>query len=106
MATPANAPESDDRRDFGLSAEQAGSMPTQIRSPNQRATPPVYRINHLASRIHALGPRPLAELLNEVAAGRDLFERLEVYAALPADVIKAFGGDVLPALRALDGGWR
>lgn len=81
-------------------------MPTEIRSPNQRATPPGHRINYLASRIHALGPRPLAELLKEVATGHDLFERLEVFAALPADVVKAFGGDVLPAPRVLDGGRR
>lgn len=63
---------------------------------------PDARLRHLARRLHALGERPLYELLRELAAGADLIERLEVYADLPGDLIAAFNGDRLPELRAID----
>ena len=63
---------------------------------------PRERLRHLARRIHSLGPRPLYELLAELETGADLGERLERYAALPADFIRAFGGDVLPIARPVD----
>jgi hypothetical protein len=54
------------------------------------------RLQCLAGRLHALGPRPTYEFLKEVAAGADLLDRLEVYARLDPDFIRAFGGDILP----------
>jgi hypothetical protein len=57
---------------------------------------PNVRLRQLARRLHALGPRPLYELLRELDAGADLGERLERYAGLPADFIAAWGGDVMP----------
>lgn len=63
---------------------------------------PRERLQHLARRVHRLGERPLFELLAELDAGADLGERLERYAVLPADFIKAFGGDVLPIARPCD----
>ncbi len=63
---------------------------------------PRERLRFLAGRIHRLGPRPLFELLNELAAGADVVERLERYAALPADFIREHGGSELPIVRALE----
>ena len=57
---------------------------------------PRERLIHLSRRIHALGPRPLYELLREISAGAPVHERLERYAALPADFIAALGSDELP----------
>jgi hypothetical protein len=61
------------------------------------ATIPRSRVYLLAARVHDLGPRPLAELFLELLVGADPVERIEVYAALPADFIRALGGDRLPA---------
>lgn len=55
---------------------------------------PSPRLRRQAELIHALGPRPLASLLAELAAGAPIEERLEVYARLPAGLIKAYRGDV------------
>jgi hypothetical protein len=74
-----------------------------IRRPRRnfkpRASLPRERLAHLARRIHTLGPRPLYELLREREAGAPLHERLEKYAALPADFIRELGGDRLPVVR-------
>jgi hypothetical protein len=40
------------------------------------------RFRYLTARLHQLGPRPIGELLLEVAAGRDLITALEEDAAL------------------------
>jgi hypothetical protein len=56
-------------------------------------------------RLHALGPRPTYELLRELSAGADLFERLEVYGRLDPEIVRALGGDKLPSdnLTVIDG---
>jgi hypothetical protein len=66
------------------------------------------RLNLLAKRIHALGPRPLYELFVELDSGADFSERVERYAELAplAPFIAALDGDRLPALRAIPGGRR
>lgn len=56
------------------------------------------RLRYLARKIHKLGERPLYELLLELSSGAPLYDRLERYAALPADFIAANGGDRLPPL--------
>jgi hypothetical protein len=63
-------------------------------------------LKFLASRLPALGPKPLFHFLDEVEHGADLRSHLERYAALPADFIKANGGDKFPSpfLHAIDGG--
>lgn len=64
------------------------------------------RLRYLTRRVHALGPAPLAHFFAEIEAGANLREHLEEYAALPADFIKAYGGDViLPAVHLVRG-WR
>ena len=56
---------------------------------------PPERLTLLAKRVHALGERPLLELLRELERGAELHPALERYARLPADLIAAFGGDRL-----------
>jgi hypothetical protein len=63
------------------------------------------RLQYLARRLHGLGERPLFHFLDEVERGADLRPHLERYAALPADFIKANGGDKFaPIVRVIDGG--
>ena len=66
---------------------------------NQR----VARLCYLARRIHALGERPLLELLRELDAGAELLPTLERYARLPGELIKAHGGDRLYRFVVFDG---
>jgi hypothetical protein len=54
------------------------------------------RLQYLAAHLHRLGPRATFELLKEVAAGADVVDRLERYARLDTDVVKALGADRLP----------
>jgi hypothetical protein len=60
------------------------------------------RRRYLAQRIHALGARALLELVEELdrhhALGADLDRRLERYAALDAQVLRALGADRFPPL--------
>jgi hypothetical protein len=69
----------------------------------RRAPIPDARLRWLAREIHALGERPLYELLREIVAGREIEPRLEAYARLPAAFIKACGGDQFAPLRVVDG---
>src|SRR5437016_1218501 len=50
------------------------------------------RLRFLATRLYALGPKPLFHFfLDEVERGADLRSHLEEYAALPAKFIRAHG---------------
>jgi hypothetical protein len=54
-----------------------------------------------------LGPSPLGHFIREVeiATGADVTGRLEVYAGIDPEFVRAFGGDrFAPALHALEGG--
>ncbi|MGO9430917.1 hypothetical protein [Rhodoblastus sp.] len=63
------------------------------------------RLRHLARRLHALGERPLYELMRELVAGADPVARIEVYCRMDPAILCALGGDVLPAMMtAIDGG--
>jgi hypothetical protein len=87
---------------FDLSDGLVERLPDQLENgfnDNQpRPQVPRERLDRLAQAIHRLGPRPLAELFAELAAGAPVLPRLERYAALEplADFIKALGGDQLP----------
>jgi hypothetical protein len=61
-------------------------------------------VQHLALRLHALGPVALCYFLEEIARGRDLVTALEDYARLVplADLIREYA--VTPSLFAIDGG--
>ena len=55
------------------------------------------RFEHLCRQVHALGPRPMAELLAEIATATGepnlIADRLQAYAALDAEIVRAVGGD-------------
>jgi hypothetical protein len=88
-------------RQDSLSHEPANSQKSLT---PQAARIPVARLRHLARLIHALGPRPLFELLRQLDGGAELHPTLEAYARLPANFIAAYGGDRLMPPRAVDGG--
>ena len=64
------------------------------------------RLKHLAVKVHALGPRPLFELLRELEDGANLMARLERYAMLNPDVVVALGADRMPSRARMIGGAR
>jgi hypothetical protein len=69
------------------------SIKTSISLPSSTS----LRLRQLASRIHRLGERPFFELLAEVVAGSSdpavPMRRIEAYAAINGDVLRAYGGD-------------
>src|SRR5262245_48789084 len=72
-----------------------------------KSNPNNARFQYLVGRLHALGPRPVDELLREIVAGADVFACLETYARLDPEFVRMYGGDVLPIDRDLvvfDGG--
>ena len=60
------------------------------------------RFERQIARVHALGPRPLAELLAEIAAvtGQPAIvaDRLQTYARLDPEIVRAVGGDRFPPM--------
>ena len=65
------------------------------------------RRQRLVEHLHRLGPAPLGHFLREVENGASISDHLERYAALPADFIRANGGDEFtPFLCAIEGGRR
>jgi hypothetical protein len=64
------------------------------------------RLQHLARRLHLLGPRVLAELFAEhLVHGGDLLERIERYAAIDLVALELTGGDrFAPTLATVEGG--
>ena len=77
-----------------------GSAPRRNLTP----APPQERLRHLAQQIHRLGERPLYELFRELEAGAPLLPRLEAYARLDPEFIRALGGDRLPPPHIVPGG--
>jgi hypothetical protein len=67
---------------------------------------PIARLQYLANRIHKLGPRPVFELLRELAYGADLMFVLERCARIEplASFITHLNGDRLPPPARLVGG--
>ena len=72
---------------------------------NAAPPPSIARLRLLAERIHELGPRPLFELMFELANGAEVLPRLEAYAALSplAGFIAELDGDRLPPRARLVG---
>lgn len=58
----------------------------------------------LVSHLHRLGPSPLGHFLREIEAGANVAERLDRYARLDPDFVRALGGDrFAPIVRLIDG---
>jgi hypothetical protein len=63
------------------------------------------RFQRLVAALHALGPGGLSYFLRDIERGTDVLDTLEIYAALPAGLIRAYGGDRFPlAVHVVDGG--
>ena len=60
------------------------------------------RLERMVERVHALGPRVLAELLAEIATATDqpalIADRVAAYARLDPDLIRAIGADKFPPM--------
>ena len=60
------------------------------------------RFERQIMRVHALGPRPLAELLDELstATGQPalIADRVEAYAGLNPEIVRAIGADRFPPM--------
>ena len=60
------------------------------------------RFERQIMRVHALGPRPLAELLDELATATGqpalIADRVEAYAGLDPEIVRALGGDNFPPM--------
>jgi hypothetical protein len=104
MATNATNPE------VGASGSGECSLPggfeTSEFSPSRSANQAKSRLEYLAKRLYALGPKPLFHFLDELERGAPLRRHLEEHESLPADFIKANRGDeFLPPL-TIEGGAR
>jgi hypothetical protein len=73
---------------FGKCNAAENSSSSAKVNQNLRAHP---RFRRLTERLHRLGPRPVGELLLEVANGRDLIAALEDYAQLNAVAVARLG---------------
>ena len=60
------------------------------------------RFEHLCRQVHALGPRPMAELLAEIATATGepnlIADRLQAYAGLNPEIVRALGADRFPPM--------
>jgi len=70
----------------------------------KQATSDKTRLRYLATRLHALGPKPLLHFLDELERGADLRGSLEEYAALPAELVHAYRGHDFVEPFAISGG--
>lgn len=52
------------------------------------------RTRQLTKRLHALGEKPLYHFVRDLERGGNIQQTLEAYAALPAELVKAYRGDV------------
>jgi len=73
---------------------------------NQEQSGARLRRQLLVLHLHHLGPSPLEHFIREVEAGADVTVRLECYAKLDPEFVRALGGDKFPPpfLHVIDGG--
>jgi hypothetical protein len=63
------------------------------------------RRQRLVEQLHRLGPSPLFHFIRDIERGSDIDATLEIYAELPGDLIRAYGGDLFsPTMHVIDGG--
>ena len=93
----------------GRASNRKPPHPTTDRSSHrpQPIRPPLdgplsdLRFARLVRHLHRLGPRPLSELLRELAGNDDGLQAdtlflLEKYGALDPEIVRALGGDTFP----------
>lgn len=94
------------RADRARKCDRVGSTIASEKASNLRENQAKIadaRLKYLTRRLHALGERPLYEMLREVIGGADLAQRLEVYARIDPAVLAALGGVALPPVARLVG---
>jgi hypothetical protein len=86
-----------------LAFEVPGSI---LPAPHAQAQNRLRR-QRLVEHLHRLGPSPLGHFLNEVERGASVAERLERYARIDPEFVRALGGDrYAPIVHVIDGGER
>jgi hypothetical protein len=55
------------------------------------------KFQRLVGKLHGLGPLALLHFLREIDGGASVSDRLPIYAAIDPDILRALGGDKLPA---------
>jgi len=82
-------------------AERRANTTSGLSSATRDAAQRLRR-QHQVRRLHALGPRPTFEFIDEIAhhhgIGVDIDQRLARYAELDPEVLSALGADRFPAL--------
>jgi hypothetical protein len=77
----------------------ASEYTRSLHDPQPLAGP---RFEHLVERVHTLGPRPIGELLAEIATATGehalIADLVEAYAALDPEIVRAVGGDRFPPM--------
>ncbi len=76
----------------------ASAISERRRKPGEIAAE--LKLERMVQRVHSLGPRPLAEMLAEIALATgapDLIaDRVEAYARLDPEIVRALGADRFP----------
>jgi len=87
-------------------ADNAKIALNRLQPQAQREIAARLRRQRLVEHLHRLGPAPLFHLLTDLDASKPLWPTVKEYAALPADFIKALGGDQFAPtlLHVIDGG--
>ncbi len=84
--------------DLSKAGWPSGSNNTQIDATVQALAEP--RLERMIEHVHALGPRPLAEMLAEIARSTGqpdlVVDLVEKYARLDPEIVHALGADRFP----------
>jgi len=90
--------------DTGAEVGSTGRLNTTSCIPSGPKAQPLVgpRFERQVERLHNLGPRVVAELLSEIAhrTGQSglIADRLQAYAALDPELVRAVGGDRFPPM--------
>ncbi len=84
-----------------IKPDQSGRDASPVSRRRDPATTAI-KFQRLVGHLHALGPRPVAELLTELVghdeqARSDVLHLLEKYSGLDPALVRALGGSVFPA---------
>ena len=95
-ADPRNRAPATEAQALGFQRDMQWSPPhREVRTPAKH-TNGNLRLQRAVERLYRLGPRPIMELLIEIADGADLDTALATYARLDPDLVRALNGDRFP----------